>query len=229
MSSSQTIEHIVLFKVKDDTDPSKSTTMIKELNGLNSLDQVVHLSAGAIHKNRSTSFNFTHMLHSRYNSKEALAEYSAHPSHLSVVKESVFPICDDLLAIDWVNSDLNGPLVLKPGSVMRITLLKLKEGLGDAEKNEVLGITKGVKEYFPTIEQISVGENFSPARAKGFSIGSIAIFPGMSEFEAADSNQEIVEEQKVKVRPHLESVIVLDYVIPSQSASLWDEGYAFLV
>ncbi|KAF8406801.1 hypothetical protein HHK36_005922 [Tetracentron sinense] len=38
--SAKTIEHIVLFNVKDDTDPSKVTSMVNGLNGLSSLDQV---------------------------------------------------------------------------------------------------------------------------------------------------------------------------------------------
>nr|DAD20622.1 TPA_asm: hypothetical protein HUJ06_022085 [Nelumbo nucifera] len=60
-----TIEHIVLFKVKDDTEPSKINAMIGGLNALTSLDQVLHLSAGPIYRNRSSALNSIHMLHSR--------------------------------------------------------------------------------------------------------------------------------------------------------------------
>ncbi|KAF5199652.1 Stress-response A/B barrel domain-containing protein UP3 [Thalictrum thalictroides] len=218
---SQTIEHIVLFKVKEDTDSSKINTMVNGLNGLSSLDQVLHLSAGPIYKNRSSSFNFTHMLHSRYKSKEDLGNYSAHQSHLSVVRESVLPICDDLMAVDWV-ADLDDLAVVpKSGSVMRVSFLKLKEGLGESEKGDVLKVIGGIKEHFGSIEQLSVGENFSPARAKGFSIASLAILPGLNELEALNSNEQVVKEQKEKVKELLDSVIVLDYVIQSpQSASL---------
>ncbi|VVA93803.1 unnamed protein product [Arabis nemorensis] len=73
MSSSsppnQIIEHIVLFKVKDDNDSNKITSMINNLNALVSLNQILHISAAPLHRVRSTSA-FTHDLHSRYGSKE---------------------------------------------------------------------------------------------------------------------------------------------------------------
>ncbi|KAJ7955963.1 Stress responsive A/B barrel domain protein [Quillaja saponaria] len=222
--STQTIEHIVLFKVKDDTDPSKVNAMVNGLGGLHSLDQVLHLKVGPILRTRSSSFNFTHMLHSRYKSKDDLNAYSAHPDHVGVVKGSVLPICEDILAVDWVAEDLQGGgLVPPPGSAMRVSFLKLKENLGDEVKNEILGVIRGIKDNFEQIRQLTYGENFSPARAKGFSIASIAIFPGLSDLEAVDSNEELVNLQKEKVREHLEGVLVVDYLVPSsqaQSASL---------
>ncbi|KAF6157072.1 hypothetical protein GIB67_041533 [Kingdonia uniflora] len=220
---SQTIEHIVLFKIKDSTDPSNITSMITDLNSLSSLDQVLHLSAGPILRNKSSNFKFTHLLHSRYKSKSDLGSYSAHPDHQSVVKQKVLPICEDIMAVDWVSEDLEGEMRVKPGAALRVSLVKLKEGFGESEKGEILGMIGGIKGKFGLIDQISFGENFSPARAKGFSIASIAVFPGLSELNALDENVEVVEEQKEKVRGLLESVIVVDYVIPtlsSQSANL---------
>ncbi|OUZ99427.1 Stress responsive alpha-beta barrel [Macleaya cordata] len=218
-AKSQTIEHVVLFNVKDETDSTKINSMITNLNSLTSLDQVLHLTAGPILRNRSSSFKFTHLLHSRYKSKEDLNGYAIHPNHLSVVKESVLPICDDIMAVDWV-SDLEGPMVVKSGSAMRLTFLKLKEDLGENEKGKVLDVIGGIKDRFDSIDQISFGENFS-ARAKGFSIASVAVFPGLSELDGLDSSEEMVKEEKEKVKDLLESVIVLDYVVPaSKSANL---------
>ncbi|KAJ4959099.1 hypothetical protein NE237_026210 [Protea cynaroides] len=218
--SAQIIEHIVLFKVKDETESSKINSMISNLNGLTSLNQVLHLTAGPIHSNRSSAFSFTHMLHSRYKTKEDLKGYADHPEHLKIVKESVLPICDDLMAVDWV-SNLDGPVAPLAGAAMRVTLLKLKESSEDAGKGQILGIIGSMKDTFPSVNQISFGENFSPARAKGFSIASIAVFPGLNELDALDSNSEVVKAQKDKARDLLESVIVVDYVIsPSQAANL---------
>lgn len=220
-STSQIVEHVVLFKVKDDTEPEKVAGMMSGLNGLTSLDQVLHLSAGPIHRNRSSAFKFTHILHSRYSSKEDLSVYSGHPAHISVVKESVFPICDDLMAVDWVADNISGSVVPRPGSVMRLTFMKLNEGLGDEEKAKVLGAVGEIKDSLGSLDQMTYGENFSPARAKGFSIASIAVFPGLNELEALDSNPEVVQLQKDKVRDLLDRVIVVDYVVPpSQAANL---------
>ncbi|RVX05446.1 Stress-response A/B barrel domain-containing protein UP3 [Vitis vinifera] len=220
-SSSQIIEHVVLFKVKDETEPAKVSGWLSGLNGLASLDQVLHLSAGPIHRDLSSAFKFTHMLHSRYSSKEDLSGYSGHPSHLRVVKELGSPILEDLMAVDWVADDLSGPVVPRPGSAMRLTIMKLKGGLGDEEKANILGAIGDIKDCLGSLNQMTYGENFSPARAKGFSIASVAIFPGLNELEALDSNPELVQLQRDKVRDLLDRVIVLDYVVPPpQSASL---------
>ncbi|XP_009596806.1 stress-response A/B barrel domain-containing protein UP3-like [Nicotiana tomentosiformis] len=221
MSAEQIVEHVVLFKAKPDVDPSKLSAMANNLNSLTSLSQVVHLSAGPLVRDRSSSFSFTHILHSRYKSKSDLADYSAHPDHVSVVKEYVLPVVDDIMAVDWIPTDFSGPIEVAPGSALRVTFLKLKENLGESEKSQVLSAIGGIKEKFPGIEQLTVGENFSPGRAKGFSIASIAVFKGVNELEALEAQTELANEQKEKVRDFLDGVVVVDYAVPpTQSASL---------
>ncbi|XP_040370405.1 stress-response A/B barrel domain-containing protein UP3-like [Rosa chinensis] len=209
------VEHIVLFKVKDNADPSKVNAWVKGLNGLSSLDLTLHLTAGPLLRTRSSPFAFTHLLHSRYKTKDDLAAYTVHPGHISVVKDLGLPICDDIMAVDWVADGLTGPVALSPGSAIRVTVLKLKEELGEAAKGEVLEVIKGIKGKLGLGEagQISVGENFSPGRARGYSIASVAVFKGVSEME------EVEEVEKDKVREYLDSVIVLDYVVPSLQVS----------
>ncbi|XP_022999224.1 stress-response A/B barrel domain-containing protein UP3-like [Cucurbita maxima] len=215
------IEHVVLFKVKDGVDSSKVNDMLTGLNSLTSLEQVLHLTAAPVLRNCSSASNFTHLLHSRYPSKEDLSSYSAHSAHVDVVKQFVLPICDDIMAVDWVADALQGPVAAPPGSALRITFLKLKENLAQEVKNEILEVIAGLREKLGPNVQLTVGENFSPGRAKGYSIASIAIFPGPKELEAASSDPEMVELHKEKVREHLESVIVVDYVVPpAQTASL---------
>lgn len=222
-SAAPPVEHIVLFKVKEGTDPSRVGAMLAGLNGLVSLDQVLHLAAGPVLQTRSSLFSFTHMLHSRYRTKDDLAAYSAHPSHMGVVKESVLPICDDIMAVDWVADRAPEALAVPPGSAVKVSFLKLKEGLGDAAKGEVLGVIQGIKDGFAQVEQVTCGENFSPARAKGFSIASLAVFKSVEEMEAAAADEEAVNSRKEKVREHLDGVIGVDYVVPElqpASASL---------
>ncbi|XP_058001930.1 stress-response A/B barrel domain-containing protein UP3 isoform X3 [Hevea brasiliensis] len=196
--STTTIEHIVLFKVKDNTDPTEVNTMLTSLNALVSLDPVLHLAAAPLYRTKSSPIPFTHMLHSRYSSRDDLNAYTVHPSHLTAVKESVLPICDDIMAVDWVADDLQGPIVLPPGSAIRVIFLKLKENLGEEVKDEILALIKGIKGSFGEINQITCGENFSPARAKGYSIASLAVFPGVSGIEAVDSKEELVNLQREK-------------------------------
>ncbi|KAI3447195.1 hypothetical protein Pfo_003860 [Paulownia fortunei] len=202
----QIIEHIVLFKVKPSVDPSAVNAMISNLNGLISLDPVLHISAGPVSRCRSNSLTFTHMLHSRYRSKTDLTSYSEHPTHVSVVSNYVKPIIDDIMAVDWVADDFSGSAVVSPSSALRLTILKLKEGAGESATGEVLGVVRGIREKFPSIEQLTVGENFSPGRAKGFSICSIAVFKGLTELEELESQSELANEQKDKVREFLDGV-----------------------
>ncbi|KAL8035991.1 hypothetical protein ABFX02_12G130600 [Erythranthe guttata] len=218
----QIIEHIVLFNVKPSADLSAVNAMISNLNGLISLESVLHISAGPISRCRSKSLAFTHMLHSRYRSKSDLVSYSEHPSHVSVVTSYVKPIVDDIMAVDWIADDFSGSPAVSPDSALRLTILKLKEGAGEGGKGEVLGVLKGIREKFPSIEQLTVGENFSPARAKGFSICSIAVFNGRNELDELDAQSELANEQKDKVREFLDGVLVLDYAVaaPVQAATL---------
>lgn len=123
------------------------------------------------------------------------------------------------MAVDWVADQTPDPIIISPGSAARFTFLKLKEGVGGEDvKNEVFGVIKGIKEKFGGIQQITCGENFSN-RAKGFSIASIAVFKGVKEMEEADSNEELVNLEKEKIRDYLEGVVVVDYVVPSPPSS----------
>lgn len=209
----QIIEHIVLFKVNPAADPAAVNAMITNINGLKSLDPVLHISAGPVSRSRSSSLTFTHLLHSRYRSKADLSSYSDHPTHLSVVANHVKPVVDDVMAVDWIAEDFSGSVTPPPGSALRLTVLKLKEDAGEGGKNEVLKVLRGIKEKFPSIEQLTVGENFSPGRNKGFSICSIGVFKGTEELEGLDSESERANEEKDKVREFLDDVLVLDFAV----------------
>ncbi|KAJ4791646.1 Stress-response A/B barrel domain-containing protein UP3 [Rhynchospora pubera] len=218
-SSSSTIEHFVLFKLRPSTDPSKIDTMISSLRALSSLPSVSHFSAGPILRLRSAAASelaFTHLLHSRYESKEKLSEYANDPAHVKVVKECVLPIADDVMAVDWVAEGV-APGPIAPGSAIRLTFAKLKEGSDATELTSALASAKD--DAGATL--VSYGENFSPARAKGYSFGLLAAFPKVDDLEKLTGGH--VEAIKEKVKPILESVIVLDFVVsepPPSSAHL---------
>ncbi|EPS64311.1 hypothetical protein M569_10480 [Genlisea aurea] len=193
MSSSHSnpvIEHIVLLKAKPEADAAAVEAMVTNLNSLASIDSVLHFTAGPISHCRS-QLTFTHMVHSRFASKSDLISYGPHPRHVHVAENYVRPVIDDLMIVDWVNDDLSGSPVLK-------------EGVAEGEKDEVLRALGEKK--IASIEQLSVGENFSPGRAKGFSLGSIAFFNGVKELE---TQQELGKE----VTEFLDTVMVLDYTV----------------
>ncbi|KAG6392999.1 hypothetical protein SASPL_147229 [Salvia splendens] len=133
----------------------------------------LHIYAGPVARCRSASLTFTYLLHSRYISKSDLASYTDDPAHISVVNNYVKSVVDDVMAVDWVADGFSGSVAVPPGSLLRLTVMKPKEE--EAWKGEILGIVRGMKEKFDSIEQLTVGENFSPGRSKGFSNASIAV------------------------------------------------------
>ncbi|KAL0338898.1 UNVERIFIED_CONTAM: Stress-response A/B barrel domain-containing protein UP3 [Sesamum angustifolium] len=120
------------------------------------------------------------------------------------------------MAVDWVANGFSFSPVIPPGSASRLTILKLKEGTGESGKNEVLGCLRGIKQKHPSIEQLTVGENFSPGRAKGFSICSIAVFKGLKELEGLAWESETAVEQ---ISEFVDGVVVLDAVVPGTHPS----------
>ncbi|GAU27979.1 hypothetical protein TSUD_373740 [Trifolium subterraneum] len=218
-STSQGVEHIVLLKVKDNIESSKINTMINEVQSLVTIEQVRHFIVGPLLTNNKTTsttipfsdLSYTHLVHSRYESKEDLQIYNDHPNHINVVRGFVFPICDDLLVIDWIGEDvalLSHPL---PGIAFRLSLLKLKDEKDTKVKEEVFRALRGIEENVGGVSYVSYGENISPERAKGFSIASLVIF---SRREGLDRVEP--EEGLVKVKGYLESVVVVDFVVPSK-------------
>lgn len=214
---SKVVEHVVLFKVKDGTPPEKATAMISALQALKSLDQVLDLTAGPALRFSSGTYKYTHALHSRYKDKQSLADYSAHPRHVNVVKEFVQPLTDDLLALDW-EADLGEPMLPSYGAI-RIAVLKPKEGLADPQRFELVEILSGYKGFFPSVGQVSFGENFS-ARAKGFTWGSLSLFPRGKELEELNANEEHAKIQNEKVLPQMENFVVIEYINSPNSANL---------
>uniref|UniRef100_A0A251SYL2 Putative dimeric alpha-beta barrel n=1 Tax=Helianthus annuus TaxID=4232 RepID=A0A251SYL2_HELAN len=133
--------------------------------------------------------------------------YNQHPEHLSVLKNTQ-PLLDDFMVVDFLSDGSRDSL--KPGSAMRVTLLKLKEDLVEHEKGKLVEELKG---QFKRTEEISVGESLPNEMSKGYSIGVIVVYP---DLEAIDSDAEL---HKSKVKDFIESEMVVDYVVPLPSAA----------
>ncbi|CAN8288308.1 unnamed protein product [Cochlearia groenlandica] len=200
----QIIEHIVLFKVKKDVDPNKINAMVNDLKGLATVDKVLYLFAGPIHHLKST-IAFTHVLHSRYRSKEDLNAYLAHLDHVRVVDEWL-PIWEDFMAIDWVADSLPRTITPCHGSVGRATLLKVKENVDDVAKTEIMEVGKELSKS-RGVDHMTMGDNFCLVHTKGFSFASIAYFKDLGEMEGRD---EVVNE---KVGGYVDDTIVVEFVV----------------
>lgn len=213
-SLTKMIEHVVLYRFKPDTEPSQIAATINGLNDLVSIKEVVHLNAGPLLRTHSSSssLTFTHMLHCRYNSQDDLKAYAVHPAHVSLVKRTVV-LLDDIMAVDWITDDASAPA---PGSVIKVVFLKLKDNL--AQKDYVLEVIRETCVKFSSIRQFSFGENFSPDRAKGFSIGILMVFDGVE----VDSNGEIMNLLNEKLKDMVVDDLVLDCIMgtPQSGSSI---------
>jgi len=208
------VEHIVLFKARPEAVASgAAAAMVSTLQALaTQVPGLAYIHAGPVLRLRSPAAEAlgpTHLLHSRYATKQDLATYAAHPAHVAAVQGHVLPNALDTTAIDWVNAaELPSPV--NPGSAVRLTLAKVKEGVEVPQLVEkVAAATKAAGEAKGA--KVSLGENFSPARAKGYQFGMVAVFDSVEELDAVEGDGK-VEEAKAAVRPLLDEVLVLDFV-----------------
>uniref|UniRef100_A0A0E0HQI3 RING-type E3 ubiquitin transferase n=1 Tax=Oryza nivara TaxID=4536 RepID=A0A0E0HQI3_ORYNI len=209
------VEHIVLIKVRPEAAASgAAAAMVSSLQALSSVvPGLSYIHVGPVLRLRSPAAEAlgpTHVLHSRYATKPDLAAYAAHPAHVAAVQGHVLPNALDTTAIDWVNAAL-APSPVTPGSAVRLTLAKVKEGVEVPQLVEKVaaataaaGEAKGAR--------VSFGENFSPARAKGYQFGMVAVFDSVEELDAVEGDGK-VQEAKAAVRPLLDEVLVLDFVV----------------
>nr|CAD1832311.1 unnamed protein product [Ananas comosus var. bracteatus] len=162
------VEHVVLFKVRDSTDPSVVDSMVTHLRSLSSLPGVAHLSAGPLRPRSAAA-----ALHPpppqplRLQGRPRLLR--RRPAHLAIVRDRVLPICDDIVALDWV-ADGVAPAPVPPGSAARSpSPSSMKGGAGAGGGGHGRGEGQGY--------DVSYGENFSPARARGYSLGFLRCSP----------------------------------------------------
>ncbi|GJZ89941.1 stress-response A/B barrel domain-containing protein UP3-like protein [Tanacetum coccineum] len=95
----------------------------------------------------SSPRTFTHMLHPRYRLMDDLMKYRVYPEHLRLRMETVKPIIDDVMVVDWIfNCASVSP---NPGSAMRVAFLKLKS---KNEKDEVLEVVGGIRDQLEMIQ-----------------------------------------------------------------------------
>ncbi|MCO5579776.1 hypothetical protein L7F22_033638 [Adiantum nelumboides] len=205
--TTRVVEHIVLLKVKDGVTAQQQDFMVSGLRSLSSIQTVIELNAGKAVQ--VWGENFTHALHCRFISKEGLASYANDPFHLDVISKCIAPFVEDRLALDW-EADLEEPtLQSKSYGAVRIAALKPKK---DAlELSDIMDMLRDYRSRFPSIKQVSVGKNFSPARAKGYEWAFLAIFPRPEELAELTKSEEHVSLQYEKVLPAMEKIAVLDY------------------
>lgn len=94
------IEHLVLFKWKEDASDSAIAQVIEGLKSLpDEIPEIIALSCGENFSERSQGFQ--HGLVVRFSDRAALATYQAHPAHQVLVQNLIKPIVQDILCVDY--------------------------------------------------------------------------------------------------------------------------------
>lgn len=94
------IEHIVLFKWKEEASASAIAQVMEGLRNLpDKIPEIIALSCGENISERSQGFQ--HGLVVRFSDRDALATYQAHPAHQALVQNLIKPIVQDILCVDY--------------------------------------------------------------------------------------------------------------------------------
>jgi hypothetical protein len=94
------VEHVVLFKWKEDAAPEAVQAVIRGLKALNDkIPGIMDLSCGENFSARSQGFHCGLVV--RFINRAALDVYGPHPAHQEVVQNLIAPIRADILAVDY--------------------------------------------------------------------------------------------------------------------------------
>eukprot|EP00897_Mesotaenium_endlicherianum_P005383 jgi/Mesen1/4873/ME000244S04050 len=216
------IEHLVLFKMKEDFEQSQEKDMLDNLYSLQyHYRNILAVSVGRIFSKRSNGF--THALFVRFPSQEALAQYTIHPSHTSVVEQYIKPYLEDILAVDFeadVEEDIEA--IFRRGEdfeqgVEHLVLVKVKEGVSpEASQDMITALAELPDKLGSTIVQITAGPNFSP-RSKGFTHGLVVRLPSEKDLEAYNKHPSHREVLRKHVLPNSESILAVDFHVEAIS------------
>lgn len=93
------VEHIVIFKLKQESTEAEKEELIQRLRGLKGkVEGMIDLSAGESFTDRHQGYSVGLVV--RFENREALERYGPHPAHVPVV-EYVRQVCEDVIAVDY--------------------------------------------------------------------------------------------------------------------------------
>jgi hypothetical protein len=94
------VEHIVLFKWREDAAPADIARAVQGLKGLREeIGGIVDLTIGDNFSSRSQGFQCALVI--RFENRRAVEEYGPHPAHQSVVQNLINPIRVDTIVVDY--------------------------------------------------------------------------------------------------------------------------------
>eukprot|EP00897_Mesotaenium_endlicherianum_P003465 jgi/Mesen1/3146/ME000184S02216 len=209
------VDHVVYFKVKPDVTPELKDAAMSSLRALSTLEGVLQLNAGEAV--RCEDGGWTHALHGRFANKAALQAYSDSPEHTKVV-EDLKPILDDICAVDW-ETDSESPASESNIGVVHSVMMKLGEEVEEGQIKEMVdGLTRQVG-VIKGLKQVSLGESYAPARAKGFTWGFVATFATTDDLDVYAMDEDHLNVMRLSVFPLVENYTSVDFITGPAPAS----------
>jgi len=94
------IEHIVLFKIKEEATQAQRDRMVAELGALKEkIDGIVDLTVGHNFSARNQGYEIGLVV--RFRDRDALEAYLPHPEHRGCVDTHCRPIMDGVIVVDY--------------------------------------------------------------------------------------------------------------------------------
>lgn len=101
MSTNHKLRHIVMFKVREDTDKEENIQRIKsKLEALPGIIEEIRFFEVGVNS-IDNGFAYDLVLCSEFDGKEELFRYQKHPDHVKVA-EFVHKVCENRVVVDYV-------------------------------------------------------------------------------------------------------------------------------
>ena len=100
--------------------------------------------------------------------------------------------------------------------IQHIVVFKVKDGLADAEKEDLLSSVRGLKDRVPGVLDLAIGENFSP-RSEGFTHALVMRFPdraALDAYVAHPAHQDVVKNHFLPYLDPNKPPILIDFDLP---------------
>ncbi|KAL8141659.1 hypothetical protein V2J09_014691 [Rumex salicifolius] len=218
VSRRKVVEHICLIKAKEELSEEQEKNMLDYLyTSQYHMSGIVAISLGRnSDKNKD---GYTHAVYMRFRTKEDLSKYYENPSFTKVLKEQVFPHCNELLYVDFesqVEDDMM--LIFRKGEefnsgVEFVLLIEFMETALDGDADEALVSLENLIEEYPNlIVQSNQGCNFNSSN-KEYTHGVVIRFRSVDAMEIFMASREYKRIWSSKLLPISQKTLSVYYSV----------------
>jgi len=188
---SPAVEHLVLLKVKDGSPDSKLTDLVNGLKTISKLPGILEYNFNRVVRQEHS--DFTHVLQTRFVSRQALDDYDSHPDHVHLVHHLLLPAVDNFLVFDFEDSSAEGGKGAKKAGATHIVLMKPKEGVETLAVEKALERLRAQGEEAGTlpVRDVRIGAGINPKLAQGYTWGLVSLHASEADLEAFLKDPEV--------------------------------------